>query len=115
MSLAPGPLTFSHDRVRKVWRDFQHVRGEFHYDHYKSFAQISKHDLQYPPAARKFCLKLYSSVQDPRNHLIELDSSFDSINLRPFLKNDLSESAVSSLLPICMFQIMYHVIPRICG
>ena len=112
MSLAPGPLTFSHERLRKVWRDFQPVRGQSRYDHYKSFAQISKHDQQYPPAARKFCLKLYSSVQDPRYHLTELDSSFDPINLRPFFKTNLSESAVSSLLPIYIFQLMHNVIPK---
>ena len=112
MSLIPGPLTFSHDRLCKVWRDHQVVRGALHRDYYKTFIHESNQNPQQPRAARKFCLKLYSSVQDPRNHLTELDSSFESINLRPFMKTALSESVVSSPLSIRMFQYMQNILFR---
>ena len=102
MSLAPGPLTFSHERLRKVWRECQPVHGQRHHDHYQSFGHTSNHNLQQPHAARQFCLKLYSSVQDPRNHLTQIDSSFDPINLRPFMRTTVPESVVSSLSPIWM-------------
>ena len=113
MSLAPGPFTFSRDRLRKLWREFQPVPGQFRYDHYTNLARISKSNPEYRPAARKFCLKLFSSVQDPKNHLTELDSSFNPIHLTPFMKTNLSESAVSHLLPICMFRLLHYVIPKI--
>lgn len=100
MSLTPGPLTFSHDRLRKVWREGQAVRRRFRFDEYQSFEYDSNHNLKQPHSARQFCLKLYSGVQDPKNHLTELDSHFDPINLRPFMKTSLSESVVSPLLSI---------------
>lgn len=98
MSLTPGPLTFSHDRLRKVWREGQAVRGRFHFDKYQYFKFDSNHNLQQPYLARQFCLKLYSGVQDPKNHLTELDSHFDPIIVSPFMKVSLSESVVSSFL-----------------
>ncbi len=103
MSLSPGPLTFSRDRLREVWREGQFVRGRFRIDGYQSFEYDSNHNLKYPRSARKFCLKLYSGVQDPKNHLTELDSHFDSISSRPFMKTSLSESVVSPLLSSWMF------------
>lgn len=97
MSLSPSPLTFSHDRLRNVWREFQPMRRPFRRNQYEILGHDSNHNLQYPRAARQFCLKLYSSVQDPRNHLAELIKLFDSIDLRPFMKTTLSESVVSYL------------------
>ena len=96
MSLTPGPFTFSHDRLRKVWRGGQVVLGRpSHYHQFQHFADNENHGVNAPRSARKFCLKLYSSVQNPDNHLQELDANFGPIDLRPFMQTRLSESVVS--------------------
>ena len=106
MSLLPGPLTFTQDRLRKAWREFQPVRGRFRRDRFQNLDFVSNR------AARQFCLRLLSSVQDPSTHLPELAASFDSINLRPFFMTNLSESVVSALLPILTFQCRENVLFR---
>lgn len=100
MSLIPSSLTFSHDRLCKLWREFQPVRGRVYHDQYQYFGHISNHELQYPRATRQFCLRLYSSVQDPKDHLTRLVAAFDAINLRPIRPTKLSDNAVSSLLQL---------------
>ena len=66
-----------------------------HYHQFQHFADNDNHGLNAPRSARKFCLNLYSSVQNPDSHLRELDANFDPIDLNPFLKTRLSESVVS--------------------
>ena len=106
MALTPGPLTFSLDRLRSLWRDFPPVRVRQYYQ--DSNALLGNvQDQQQSPATRKFCLDLYSCVQDPKVHLEELSLSFGTINLRGFMKTTFSESAVSFLLPVCC---PYHAI-----
>ena len=111
MALAPGPLTFSRDRLRTLWRGLEPVRLRSYYNVAHSYPE-SKQDQQQSPAARKICLDLYSCVKDPRVHLDELDLSFGSINCRPFLRNTLSESAVSFPLPVWLFHSMQHIFLR---
>ena len=100
MALTPSPLTFSHDRLRRLWRGFEPVRMGWYYTDLKARLGDIQSQLQCP-AAREFCLDLYSCVQDPRLHLDELDLSFGTINLRGFMKSKFSESAVSFPLPVC--------------
>lgn len=97
MSLFPGPSTFSHDRLRKVWRAHQVVRGQYRYELYKDIAYRKHYTLEAPGAARKFCLELLSSVQEPRNHLSMLDQRFEFLDATYFYKTNLSEEVVSSL------------------
>ena len=104
MSLLPGPLAFSHDRLRNVWEEFQPIRGRVCRNQYEILCYDSNHNLQYPRAARQFCLELYSSVQDPKNHLTKLVRSFDIINSRPLMQTTLSKSTVSLPLLIYIFQ-----------
>ena len=54
MSLIPSPLTFSHDRLRKVWREFQPMRGTrgtsgiSTFDQYQKLGHDPNHSLQQP-------------------------------------------------------------------
>lgn len=98
VSLAPGLWTFSHDRVRKVLKRCQPERGRFYVHDYHSFQNNPDGHLRQPHLARKFCLKLYTSVQDSKNHLSELDFNFDSMNTRPFMQTAWSEDTVSPML-----------------
>lgn len=95
MSLTPGPHTFSHERLRAVWRAGQHG-GSNYYEQYRYFVHNEEHKLDQPRAARQVCLRLYESVQDPRNHLAELDARFALFYVSPFFRTGFSESAVSS-------------------
>lgn len=100
MSLLPHPSSFSHDRLRKVWRDHQHTRKPYENGLYYYFTRDGRHGLKVPSLARKFCLELHSSVQEPRTYLSEIDRVFDKIYGGVLVPRNLSEDVVSSLFPI---------------
>lgn len=73
-SLAPGPQSYTYERLQKHWRG----RHDFRPSNQQSASQL--HSLQYN---KDFCLRLYASVRDPANHLSRLDEEFPS--MRPNL------------------------------
>ena len=95
MALTPGPSTFSLDRLRRTWRKGQPSQRQFHYDEYQHFSNISNTELANPKAATRFCQALFSSVQDPSDHILQLDTSFESFFLQPFPETKVTEAAVS--------------------
>lgn len=102
MALEPGPNTFSLERLRRIWRNGQPRLGQHYLDKYRHFNCDSGNRGEPPKAATRFCLTLFSSVQDPSDHISQLDASFDPLFLQPFLQMKLTETAVSPGFPILM-------------
>lgn len=73
MALAPGPWTFSVDRLHRLWREGQNT-GYFMPEH-KFFFRDTDHGISNPEGARMLCLRLRSSVQDPLDHMCRLNAS----------------------------------------
>ena len=96
MALHCGPKTFTLDRLRRLWKDDEPLLGNFPYEECQHLAYDSEHKLKYPEAAMRLCLDLFSSVQDPSNHLSQLDASLGPLFMRPFPKFELKETTVSS-------------------
>lgn len=98
MGLSPGPFTFLEDRLVEVLREGQIKRGTRpnHNDNVFRYYESDGSSLAARQSARYFALKLYSTAQDPRSHLTQLDACFDRIiYLTRFSKSALSESTVS--------------------
>ena len=102
MALAPGPCTFSLGRLRRVWREGQPKLGQSHYDEYQYFDDGLDDKLRHPKAAKQIGLALFKSVQDPSNHISQLDASFQSFFLQPFRPTKATEAAVSLHFPMQM-------------
>lgn len=99
MSLSPGPFTFLEGRLVDVLREGQIKRGTRpnHNHNVFRYYESDGSSLAARQSARYFALKLYSTAQDPRSHLTQLDACFDRIiYLNRFSISALSESTVSS-------------------
>ena len=96
MALLPSSSTFTLERLRKVWAAHQPVPGLHQRHRYEDFTHDENHKFKFPRKVKKFCLELYASVQEPENHLSELDRRFVAMNTTPFFRTKLSEGDVSS-------------------
>ncbi len=75
MSLRPGKLSFSQDRLRAIWRDPENQeRGilELH----PLVNHKTDHELPSLIKARELCLKLYDDTEVPVLHLARLDKRY---------------------------------------
>ena len=70
-------------------------KGEVIHQKTSNFVYNPRHGLKYPQAARKFCLDLFASIQDPESHVFKIDSAFASIYQARLMKSTVSKYVVS--------------------
>lgn len=76
MSLQPGDLSSSQDRMRAVWSDPENFKRGSEYDFMKLINHESDHGLPHMGEAKKLCFRLYEDTRAPALHVTRLDRTY---------------------------------------
>lgn len=109
MALAPGPNTFSIERLRQIWRRDQPPQEQMDLMEYQRYRHNMDNKLADPQAAKQLCMSLFTSVQDPSKHISRLDATFESFFLRPFPQSKLAEKSVSLVFAVLVNMSVYRL------